>query len=447
MQSTRFGFTGAKLRSLAAPAIGRTYFYDADVRGLAIELTANGAKSFRVYRKFQGRPIKITLGPFDPDLPETRELPDGAQPIDLLGNHPALNVRMARKLAIAVMRELDTGVNPAERNRGLTLGKVFTTYREHLRAEGKKGVDGVVWYWQRYLGQLPEERKRKHGQERQKAPGGVDWENREMAQITHPHVVRLRVDLAEKVGRTTANRVMQLLKAIFNYARRERLFNGENPVKGIRLYNLPSRDRFLREEEVRKFFETLQQFEADFQDYVNLSIYVGARRGNVLRMRWDEVSLDGGRWTVTGEKMKNGENLTIPLVVEAVEILRRRAQTAIGDWVFAGETKKGHAGPFRRQWERFVKAAGVPDLHVHDLRRSLGTWMISSGSSTALTMRALGHKTIHAALVYQRALDRAIKQGMQRAVSAITKAGAGKRAPAKVVPLRLRTRASSSSPK
>jgi integrase len=143
--------------------------------------------------------------------------------------------------------------------------------------------------------------------------------------------------------------------------------------------------------------------------------------------------------------MKNGETLTIPLVDEAIEILRRRAKTATGDWVFPGNTKEGHAGPFRVQWEQFAKDAGVQDLHVHDLRRSLGTWMISSGSSTTLTMRALGHKTIHAALVYQRAVDRAVKHGMQRAVSAIAQAANSKGA--RVVPLHRRARAASSSAK
>ena len=77
------------------------------------EITPNGTRSFRVYRKFQGRPVKITLGNYYANIPETRELPHGAEPLDLLGHCPALNLRMARKLALAVMAELDTGINPS----------------------------------------------------------------------------------------------------------------------------------------------------------------------------------------------------------------------------------------------------------------------------------------------------------------------------------------------
>ena len=82
-----------------------------------------------------------------------------------------------------------------------------------------------------------------------------------------------------------------------------------------------------------------------------MSLYTGARQGNILRMRWDEISLYGARWTVSGELMKNGESLTIPLVQEAIDVLRRREKTANGNaWVFPGNTKS---------WARRTKAGQV----------------------------------------------------------------------------------------
>ena len=97
--------------------------------------------------------------------------------------------------------------------------------------------------------------------------------------------------------------------------------------------------------------------------------------------------------------MKNGESLTIPLVQEAIDVLRRREKTANGNaWVFPGNTQKaGHGGPKRGKWLRLLERAGLSDLHPHDLRRSLGSWMASSGASTTVTMRALGHKSVSAA--------------------------------------------------
>lgn len=430
MVKKRFDFNGDKVRDLDIPSNGRVYFYDRVVRGLALEVTANGAKSFRVYRKFRGRPVKITLGPFDSKLPETRDVPEGVDPLDLLGNHPSLNVRMARKMAVAVMAELDRGVNPAESHsrKGITLGEVFKRYSAHLTAEGKKTVPAIVWHWQRYLGDLPDTPRKKHGAEREKAPGGVNWQRRAVCEITRADVSRLRLDLAENIGRTTANRVIELLRAMFNFARKQGLYEGQNPAEDVGKFDVPSRERFLQQHETESFFKALkEEKDQDFADYVRLLLYTGARRGNVLRMRWDEVSLGGALWTVSGEKMKNGDPLTIPLPQQAVDVLRRRAETANGnEWVFPGGTSAGHAGPFRAQWARFVNKAKVPDLHIHDLRRSLGSWMANNGASTVITMRALGHRSINAALIYQRLAADPVREAMQKAVTAMEKAANGK---------------------
>ena len=429
MPSTRFAFTGAKLTSLPVPKESRACYYDATLRGLMFEITPKGTKSFRVYRKFRGRPLKITLGNFDASLPETREIPAGAEPLDLLGHCPALNLRMARKLALAVMAELDTGVNPAESRRGITLGELFARYAKDRRREGKRNVDGLTWMWQRYLGQLPDEPPKPHGAKRTKAHGAVNWENRRLAEIDHPQVSRLRLDLAEKVGQTTSNRVMELLHALYSFARKQRLYDGDNPAAGAGEFKLISRERFLQQDEAPRFFKALDQFDdKDFADYVRLSLFTGARRNNVLRMRWDELNLEGARWIVTGEFMKNGEPLTIHLVNEAIDILQRRAKNATDNpWVFSGDTAAGHMGPQRKKWLQLVTAAKAPDLRIHDLRRSLGSWMSSTGANTVLTMRALGHKSINAALIYQRLAADPVRGAMQTAVSAMMKAAHGRR--------------------
>jgi hypothetical protein len=52
--------------------------------------------------------------------------------------------------------------------------------------------------------------------------------------------------------------------------------------------------------------------------------------------------------------------------------------------------------------------------------------MASTGSSTVLTMRALGHKSISSALVYQRLAADPVREQMQKAVTALVNAGAAK---------------------
>ena len=189
MMTGRFPFTRAALRNLPLPSETWAYYYDDSTRGLAVGVGPSGTKSLLVYRKFKGRPVRIALGVFDPEIPDTRELPDGARPLDLLGERPSLNVRMARKLATAVNAKLDVGVNPAAEKRKqrqkaseeLTLGDLFKQYRANLVSEGKKRVSGVVWYFERYLGALPDVPSKKHGKKRQKAEGSVNWERRPLS--------------------------------------------------------------------------------------------------------------------------------------------------------------------------------------------------------------------------------------------------------------------------
>jgi len=215
---------------------------------------------------------------------------------------------------------------------------------------------------------------------------------------------------------------------MFNFAKRQHLFEGENPAGGFDKFKSASRERFVQSDEVQKFFAALDSIEMDpdFRDYVFLSIFTGARRGNILRMRWDELSADGGRWVLAGEVTKNGEPLVVPLISEATEILGRRKQSSESDWVFPGGTPAGHMGPPRKQWDRFVETAKLRDLRIHDLRRTLGAWMAGTGANTVLTMRALGHKTLNAALVYQRLELAPVRDAMQQAVGAMLKTAAQK---------------------
>jgi|HubBroStandDraft_6_1064221.scaffolds.fasta_scaffold155424_2 integrase len=56
---------------------------------------------------------------------------------------------------------------------------------------------------------------------------------------------------------------------------------------------LQTRDRFLHPDEVPKFFNALETDpDQDIRDIFYLALYTGARRGNLLRMRWDELNLD-----------------------------------------------------------------------------------------------------------------------------------------------------------
>jgi integrase len=422
----RFTFTRITLRDLPVPNQKTVLVHDDVSRGLKITISPSGLKSFRLIRKFKGRPLKITLGKFDPQIPETREISDGSEPLEMLGNRPALNIRMARKLATALNAQLDAGVNPYDAVRRSrterTLGDLFECYAQYLGSEGKKALPRFRYIFERYLGELPNEPRKKHGKLRTKPQGAVNWKRRALSAIRYEDVKKLRFALSQSTGETTSNQVIALLRATYSFGKKQRLYDGDNPAVGVGKFRMQSRDRFLQAEELPRFFQALAtESDDNIRDFFQLALYTGARRGNMLAMRWDQLSLDSASWRIP--ETKNGEPIIVPLVEEAVEILRRRLRTAQSvAWVFPGSGKSGHLSSVKQAWARIVKRAGIENLRIHDLRRSLGSWMASTGANMIATQRALGHKTIAASLVYQRLAQDPVRAAMQRATSELTRA-------------------------
>ena len=75
----------------------------------------------------------------------------------------------------------------------------------------------------------------------------------------------------------------------------------------------------------------------------------------------------------------------------------------------------------RRDWNRFRDLAGVPDVTIHDLRRTLGSWMAITGASLPVIARALGHKLERSSVtaVYARLNNQPVREAIEKAVSAI----------------------------
>lgn len=107
-----------------------------------------------------------------------------------------------------------------------------------------------------------------------------------------------------------------------------------------------------------------------------------------------------GLWTIP--KTKNGEAHTIPLVSQALEILKIRIQNKKNEWVFASHSKSGHFSDPKKTWKRTLERAGISDLRIHDLRRSLGSWQASTGASLVIIGKTLAHRNVGTTSIYAR---------------------------------------------
>ena len=225
-----------------------------------------------------------------------------------------------------------------------------------------------------------------------------------------------------------ANRVFELLRVVFNKMIEWKLFLGSNPCVGIQKFKEQTRSRFVTGEELPGFFEALAEVEYEsFKDFVLLLLMTGARRKNVLSMRWAEIDFDATLWTVPDVFSKNGEMLTIPLTSIALAVLEKRKSNG-SEFVFPADSRTGYMSPPKKHWVALLHKAGLENLRLHDLRRSMGSWQAMTGSSLVIIGRSLGHKSIEATQIYARLQVDPVRESMERAAQAMfLKAGLSNR--------------------
>ena len=383
----RFHFTERWIRAIKPPAEKRISFRDVQVKELGLLCQPSGHKAFFWFRKLRGRPTWKTIGSVE-DVP-----------LDA-----ARDQARAWSVATAAWKrngyQGDSPLDPPRKE--LTFDAVVNSYLErHLKAHAHhpdKAVKNVRWAVDLYLSQ---------------------FKNRTLSEIRRDHMRRLHEELGEKNGRPTANRILQLVRTVINFARNQELWKGENPVTGMKMYHEEKRARFVQPDEMPRLFKALKTEEnTDVVDFIKLALWTGARKSDILSMRWSDVQLGDNKWEIPHPK--NRTPYTVALTPEAVSIFKNRQRNRVKDsiWVFPGCGKTGHITDFKKRWHELLKRAGIENLRQHDLRRTLGSWQAASGASLQVIGKSLGHTSVQATAIYaQLNLD-----PVRESVAAATKA-------------------------
>jgi integrase len=156
-----------------------------------------------------------------------------------------------------------------------------------------------------------------------------------------------------------ANRAAALLSAMFNQGIAGDLWKGANPVEGVTRFKEVSRDRFLRPEELRATFAALAHEEESWKVYFLAALLCGARRSNLLAMRWADLDLGRGLWRVDAEDSKNGQTMQV-IIPEDLQrgLVAWKANCPSPVWVFPSEeSDSGHKTEPCKPWERVLARA------------------------------------------------------------------------------------------
>jgi len=376
VENTKFAFTKRRLECLrVAPA--RVYYQDEGAEGLRLCVTPKGVKTFYLVKKFQGRKVRVPLGRF-----------------------PTMSVEQARNACRALVTKLAAGVD-------------VQGARQAARHEATVGGLWDLWL------QHAKSRKRSWREdERQYKKFLQPWAARRLSAIKKADVAHLHARVGADSGPYQANRLLALLRSMYNRAG-DLGYGGANPTAGVKKFSEQKRDRFLGADELPRFFRALMaEPNTLFQDFFLLCLLTGARRGNVQAMRWQDVDFANSYWRIP--ETKSGLPVVVPLVPAAVAVLQRRLESANGSpWVFPSKSKAGHLSEPKAAWARLLSRAGLADLRLHDLRRSLGSWQAIGGSSLPIIGKSLGHTQPSTTAIYARLSLEPVRQSVQGATDAI----------------------------
>jgi len=196
-----------------------------------------------------------------------------------------------------------------------------------------------------------------------------------------------------------ANRRLALFSKVFSFAADELewIARGDHPVKGIQKFKETARRRFLSQQEIKRLGQALAKAETGELSrsvtvhavaMLRLLALTGARHGEILKLRWDEVDL--GRGCLELEDSKTGRK-TIQLPPAARKILSELPRLHDNPHVIVGAKPGSHLVNIKDSWAAIRQEADLVDVRIHDMRHTFASHGARSGMSLPLIGALLGH--------------------------------------------------------
>jgi len=124
---------------------------------------------------------------------------------------------------------------------------------------------------------------------------------------------------------------------------------------------------------------------------VLLAITTGARKGELTKLRWNDINFE--RRTAYVSTTKNGQPKVLPLtdsVIKELQLFNKNDSRLI----FESKVKEEAAYCFTKPWKKALKDSNIKDFRFHDLRHSCASYLAQSGASLLEIADVLGHKQI-----------------------------------------------------
>jgi integrase len=237
----------------------------------------------------------------------------------------------------------------------------------------------------------------------------------------------------------TVNRTLAALSSAMTYGVKELGWIERNPCERVKKpKEAEGRVRFLSDEELPRLLDAVRASpHPDLLPATLLALTTGARKGEILGLRWSQIDFKRRSITLHHGETKNNAGRALPLSGEVVELLkaRNKVRKIDDDRVFppSADCKQLE---LREPWKAALVVAAIDVRHAtrkgrskladkgktppvmtsdfrwHDLRHTAASYLTMAGVSAIEVARILGHKTLAMSLRYSHlAPDRVTELG------------------------------------
>jgi integrase len=371
------------VRAIEPPERGNKIAYDDALRGFGVRVTAGGARSFILNYRVAGRERRYTIG-----------------------KHPAWSAAAARIEAADLRQRVDRGEDPMEERRedreAPTMGTACDRYiEEHLpkkRPSSRRNDTAMI--------------------ENIIRPRWGAWK---LADVDFTDVDKLHTSM--KATPYRANRCIALVSKLFNLSIRWR-WRLDNPAKGVEKFPEVKRRRYLSTDELGRLTAALAGHnDQKVANVVRLLLLTGARKGEVLGARWDDIDLERATWTKPAALTKQRSEHVVPLSAPTRQLLAEMRESTTGDFLFPGRDPEKPLTDIKTSWARICKAADLEGVRLHDIRHTYASILASAGLSLPVIGALLGHTQPATTQRYAHLFDDPLRQAAERVGAIVTGAG------------------------
>jgi len=352
----------------AKPAVKQYEIFDRSVGGFALRVAPSGSRSYVISYRCKGKKRRMTLG-----------------------NAAVTSLADAREAAMKAKSLAKSGIDPLEERRQSENEHRVTQEQDALNGEHTFTAVSDL-YIQRYArgnNKIPNKKTWAEDERILRKYVVPRWGMRQISDIGRSDVVSLLDFVEDNSGLYQANRVLAVIRKLFNWSLVERALIEVTPiVPGMARKGEKRRQRVLNDDEIRSVWRAMDQMAYPFGHLFQLLLATGQRRGEVEHIKWSQLNVDDTLWTIPSSDTKadRGDHL-VPLNSVALKVLENIYRIDGSDLLFptsssatrpvSGISKAKARCDALTGSDEFAKdnLISVTDWRLHDLRRTAGTIM------------------------------------------------------------------------